>query len=340
MSLGLGAGPALSGGDPAGLRAQAARLEQAAAAVAGLAVDFGVESRGVRDRAAWSGEAAERYSARVGAISARLEQLAPPLRGTAAALRAYASGLEEAQTAARAAEAAAQAATQLPPIAQQAGLQLAQDMSGQAVSVAAGAAAAAATQIGRAVAEMPRFLDLAPTVSSAGSGSQRPDRRLDADPCHQGGWINPGCQPRGRYQPSLEAEAAYAIAGRVVSAERLADSMNLLGNLAASTGDPEATINAIEASAASRAEEVAAAAEEAGLVARTEAQVLAEKLSLDEARAGAGRRIMQGRINDSQYPEDVWAKMQHVHQHLDGTRTVIHYWENLLTGVRKGFKFL
>ena len=31
--------------------------------------------------------------------------------------------------------------------------------------------------------------------------------------------------------------------------------------------------------------------------------------------------------------------MQHVHEHPGGTKTVIHYWENLLTGVREGFKF-
>jgi hypothetical protein len=48
---------------------------------------------------------------------------------------------------------------------------------------------------------------------------------------------------------------------------------------------------------------------------------------------------MQGKINDPQYPDNVWAKMQHVHQNPDGTQIVIHYWENLLTGVRQGFKF-
>jgi len=48
---------------------------------------------------------------------------------------------------------------------------------------------------------------------------------------------------------------------------------------------------------------------------------------------------MQGKIKDSRYPEDVWAKMQHVHEHPSGTKTVIHYWENMQTGAREGFKF-
>ena len=64
-------------------------------------------------------------------------------------------------------------------------------------------------------------------------------------------------------------------------------------------------------------------------VARTQPQNLAEKLALDEAMGGAGTRIMKGKINDPRYPEDVWAKMQHVHENPGGTKTVIHYWENL-----------
>jgi hypothetical protein len=73
--------------------------------------------------------------------------------------------------------------------------------------------------------------------------------------------------------------------------------------------------------------------------ARTAPRNLAEKLALDEAKGGAGNRIMQGKINDPKFPEDVWAKMQHVHEHPGGTQTVIHYWENLQTGAREGFKF-
>ena len=72
---------------------------------------------------------------------------------------------------------------------------------------------------------------------------------------------------------------------------------------------------------------------------RTEPHNLAEKLTLDEAKAGAGKRIMQGKIKDPSYPEDAWAKMQHVHEHPGGTTTVVHYWQDLKTGARKGFKF-
>ena len=47
----------------------------------------------------------------------------------------------------------------------------------------------------------------------------------------------------------------------------------------------------------------------------------------------------RGTINDPRYPENVWAKMQHIHQNPDGTKSVIHYRENLQTGAREGFKF-
>jgi RHS repeat-associated protein len=66
---------------------------------------------------------------------------------------------------------------------------------------------------------------------------------------------------------------------------------------------------------------------------------LSEQLALEEAQAGAGTRIMEGQIGDPDYPEDLWAKMQHVHENPDGSNTVIHYWENLETGLREGFKF-
>jgi RHS repeat-associated protein len=72
---------------------------------------------------------------------------------------------------------------------------------------------------------------------------------------------------------------------------------------------------------------------------RTEASNLAEQLALKEAEGGAGSRIMKGAIKDSNFPEDAWAKMQHIHTNPDGTKIVIHYWENLTNGTRNGFKF-
>jgi RHS repeat-associated protein len=77
----------------------------------------------------------------------------------------------------------------------------------------------------------------------------------------------------------------------------------------------------------------------AGGVVETGATDLSEQLALEEAQAGAGQRIMEGGINDPDYPEEVWAKMQHVHENPDSSSTVIHYWENVETGVREGFKF-
>ena len=83
----------------------------------------------------------------------------------------------------------------------------------------------------------------------------------------------------------------------------------------------------------------ALATQAAGAASRAEARNLAEKLALDEAKAGAGKRIMQGRINDPAYPEDTFAKMSHIHEHPGGWQTEIHYWEDLTSGVRSGFKF-
>jgi len=48
---------------------------------------------------------------------------------------------------------------------------------------------------------------------------------------------------------------------------------------------------------------------------------------------------MEGNINDPQYPEDTWAKIQHVHVNPDGSKIVIHYWRDLQTGEGEGFKF-
>lgn len=73
-------------------------------------------------------------------------------------------------------------------------------------------------------------------------------------------------------------------------------------------------------------------------VAEAGAADLSEQLALEEAQAGAAERIMEGRISDPN-PEDVGVKMQHLHENPDGTKMEIHYWENLETGFREGFKF-
>lgn len=60
---------------------------------------------------------------------------------------------------------------------------------------------------------------------------------------------------------------------------------------------------------------------------------------MQEARAGAGEEIMQGRVNDRRYPSDEWAKMSHTHTNPDGSVIEVHYWRNRATGATEGFKF-
>lgn len=65
---------------------------------------------------------------------------------------------------------------------------------------------------------------------------------------------------------------------------------------------------------------------------------LEEQLALEEAKAGKGEEIMWDKINDPRYPPDKWNKKKHNHEHTDGTKTEIHYWENIQTGERHGYK--
>ena len=71
---------------------------------------------------------------------------------------------------------------------------------------------------------------------------------------------------------------------------------------------------------------------------RTEPKNLSEKLALEEARAGAGKKIMEDEILDPMY-RNKFNKMQHAHYNSDGSKTVIHYWEEIGTGKLSGFKF-
>ena len=72
---------------------------------------------------------------------------------------------------------------------------------------------------------------------------------------------------------------------------------------------------------------------------RTEERNLAEQLTMAEARSGAGREIMAGRIRDARYPASLWSKMSHTHLNPDGSVIEIHYWLNRETGATEGFKF-
>ena len=78
----------------------------------------------------------------------------------------------------------------------------------------------------------------------------------------------------------------------------------------------------------------------AGNAMRVAPDSLQEQLTLDEARSGAGRRIMKDEIQDPEYPKDRWQKMEHTHTSPEtGDKTVIHYWEEIKTALRHGFKF-
>ena len=72
---------------------------------------------------------------------------------------------------------------------------------------------------------------------------------------------------------------------------------------------------------------------------RTEARNLIEQMALNDAKAGAGERIMQGLIDDPLYAEGVWAKMQYVLRTDNGYQVVIHYWRRIEDGFSIGFKF-
>lgn len=65
---------------------------------------------------------------------------------------------------------------------------------------------------------------------------------------------------------------------------------------------------------------------------------LEEQITLEEAEAGAGDRIMKDDIKDPHYPKDKWKKVEHIHKGPKGN-IEIHYWEDLVTGARHGFKF-
>lgn len=75
--------------------------------------------------------------------------------------------------------------------------------------------------------------------------------------------------------------------------------------------------------------------------ARTQAVGLVEREAVAAAKAGAGKRIMEGEIGDPLFPEWAYAKMQYVVKSASGqTAATIHYWKNLITGASFGCKFV
>lgn len=76
-----------------------------------------------------------------------------------------------------------------------------------------------------------------------------------------------------------------------------------------------------------------------GAVVHNACSDLAEDLALAEAHGSTtADRIMEGKIKDSRYPEDVWGKFEHIHRARDGSTIAVHFWRNLQTGEEHGHK--
>jgi hypothetical protein len=73
---------------------------------------------------------------------------------------------------------------------------------------------------------------------------------------------------------------------------------------------------------------------------RTEPRNEDEEIALKKAKEEPGERIMKDKIKDTRYPKDEFAKKRYVYRDTsDGKPIAIHYWEEIATGRRFGFKF-
>jgi hypothetical protein len=66
---------------------------------------------------------------------------------------------------------------------------------------------------------------------------------------------------------------------------------------------------------------------------------LAEELTMEDALAGGGNKIMDGPFGDPAYRVSGWEKWQVVNRLSDGTNIVVHYMKNTITGAAEQFKF-
>lgn len=124
----------------------------------------------------------------------------------------------------------------------------------------------------------------------------------------------------------------------VLGGEQVLDAASRSGAAQGCGNYRDAWLNGAEAVILIGIAAIPGGAEEAAVV-RTEARNLTEQLVLKEAEAGAGTRIMEGRVRDPNFPEELWAKMSHTHDSPGGAITEIHYWLELASGSRTGFKF-
>jgi uncharacterized protein YukE len=103
--------PAPPAGDPAALHGYATQLEACADSFEDLGATTRSVTAGIKDRAQWSGDAAEAYSSFCGSVARPLGEAPAKLRAVAAAIRRHADVLERAQRKVLAANAVAQQAT-------------------------------------------------------------------------------------------------------------------------------------------------------------------------------------------------------------------------------------
>jgi uncharacterized protein YukE len=101
----------LPAGDPAALHGYATQLEACADSFEDLGATTRSATAGIRDRAQWTGGAAEAYTSFSGSVARPLGEAPAKLRAVAAALRRHANVLERAQQQVTAANALAEQAT-------------------------------------------------------------------------------------------------------------------------------------------------------------------------------------------------------------------------------------
>jgi uncharacterized protein YukE len=157
-------------GDPGAMDAEAGALERSAGTIAALAVDFSSLASPVADHSRWSGQAAERYCARVQSLGVELERIPPSMLEIATALRGYAAVLRRSQYEAQDAATAYRAATQLPPGSQGLPMAAASQQAADAQLQVERAAARAAAEIAGATARLPRFEAMGPGLAAPDLG--------------------------------------------------------------------------------------------------------------------------------------------------------------------------
>lgn len=147
-------GPSMPGGDPVALEQYAALLESAAAGTASLSASSRQVSSDIRTGAAWTGEAADGYTAFTGNLSQGVANLESPLARIASAVRDYAGSLRAAQQRVAAYSAAAQTANATGHAADVASAKAAASAATSAVAVQQAAGDRATAAVRDATAEM------------------------------------------------------------------------------------------------------------------------------------------------------------------------------------------